>query len=106
MARSSVVFPPPDVPSSATTSPLLSRKETPLSTSASPRRLWTFETINSLMEPDPQPQSDRNAQPDQHHLEHGGVPQALLGVGGEQLAHGAGPPAAERPQGPARPAPR
>src|SRR5260370_10834539 len=71
MARNSVVFPLPDGPRSATTSPLLSSKETPLSTSLSPRRLCTFETISSLMEANSQPESDREAQPDQQDVDDG-----------------------------------
>src|SRR5260370_14954584 len=71
MARRSVVFPLPEGPRSATTSPLLSSKETPLSTSLSPSRLCTFETISSLMEANPQPESDREAQSDQHHVDDG-----------------------------------
>src|SRR5712671_2430474 len=67
MARRSVVFPLPEGPRSATTSPLRSSKETPFRMSFSPRRLWTPETtrLALLMQSYPQAQRDGETGPHQ-----------------------------------------
>src|SRR2546421_11315483 len=69
MARSSVVLPLSEGPSSATTSPRLRVKETPLRTWLSPSRLCTSETTRSFMDAHPEPQSDGETDADQQHVD-------------------------------------
>src|SRR3982751_4297860 len=69
MARSSVVFPLPDGPRSAITSPRLRWKDTPLRMSFSPRRLWTSLTTRLLMEAHSEAQRHRQAGGDQDHVD-------------------------------------
>src|SRR5262249_26264472 len=70
MARSSVVLPLPEGPSSATTSPRPSSNETPLSTSLGPRRLVTLETSSLPMQAPPQSQCHRQAGGYQNDVDH------------------------------------
>src|SRR3954466_6735222 len=79
MARSSVVFPLPEGPRSAITSPLRNSKETPFKMSFSPRRLWIPSTTRFaaraarflFMEAHPQAQRDGEAQSDENDVDHG-----------------------------------
>src|SRR3954469_5072242 len=77
MARSNVVFPLPEGPSSAITSPLRNSKETPFRMSFSPRRLCTPSTTRFaaraarflFMQAHPQAQRDGEAAGDEDHVD-------------------------------------
>src|SRR5436309_16020044 len=87
MARSSVVLPLPEGPSSATTSPRLRVKETPLRTWLSPSRLCTSETTRSFMDAHPEPQSDGEADADQQHVDDRERADGVYGAGPPERHH-------------------
>src|SRR5262252_7246586 len=68
-ARSSVVLPLPEGPSSATTSPAGTVSDTPLRISLSPRRRATSLTMSSAMQAHSQPDRDGKADADHDHID-------------------------------------
>src|SRR5512142_1708796 len=71
MPRRSVVFPLPEGPRSASTSPRRSSNETPSSTCVSPSRLRTSETTSSVMDADSQAKRHRQAGADEDDVDGG-----------------------------------
>src|SRR5262245_41355126 len=103
MARKSVVFPLPEGPSSATTSPAGTMSDTPLRISFSPRRRATSLTTSSAMQAHSKADGDGKADADhdnvndrqrRHQIDSAGAPQRYqkradhLGSGTEQINAG------------------